>query len=215
MTPVEEITLRTIRKVMLDSDFGPDSCIAATAMAAEYLGSRGFEGDGYRALAVVYNAAFWDGLSSWTKAPDLRDPEFVRACSVAMHTPGAWNVAIGWPGEEDTGNHVVYLGERAGETWLVDLSIDQAARPAHGLEFGPVISVVPNDLLATLRSYGTVILAGPGATVTYQLVPGSAFKASPNWGERDADLRRRIVGFSSEVVRQSTLDNALDRALRA
>ena len=83
----------------------------------------------------------------------------------------------------------------AEEAYLLDPSLDQASRPDKGFVLDPLVA--PVDGLFLLGAEPAAFVLPGGALANYQAVVGDAdnrsYVHSPNWGPRDAPIRRRIV----------------------
>jgi hypothetical protein len=185
---MEEVEpLAAVRTAMLES-YSRDSCIAATALACEYLAERGYDGDGIQVTAFVFNAAYMRGLTSGLAPADVlkRDPE-------------AYSVGIGVDGM-----HVVYLGFRGDDTLFVDLSLDQASRPAHNMVTMPLIKRLDRRMARQFMHGGPLVFdTSTGITIAYRRVRKETFRRSPNWGARDAAVRRTILAGATKLLEEA------------
>lgn len=90
-----------------------------------------------------------------------------------------------WPG------HLVAICDRR---WLCDWSIDQANRPAHGIEIPPLVLGPLQE--AFLRGRKALATDGPGGQrVEYYALPGDrSYHESPDWQrglDTEIEVRRK------------------------
>lgn len=166
-----------------------DSCIAATAIVLETLGAFG-----YGAVALpVETRCINRPLADWMRSrvgPPPRD---------------GWEVDLGLvesaalPGKggrtEGKELHLVAFLPDAGT--LVDIALDQASRPAKGLDLGPTLFSANAERIGTfLRGEPIGWTTEEGALLMYRLRPPDVtwWRSSPNFGRRDAAKRARVVG---------------------
>lgn len=139
--------------------FGVDSCIAATRITIQVAERFGLSAVPVSVVARAMNAEYMACEARFGRVPKNRR-EFDEWCEEY----GAYVARVGDPDRSDGSGHLVAVVE--GHT-LVDASIDQIARPAHGLRLPPV-------LLAEARPGfrdGAPVLSGVGggAIVQYQV----------------------------------------------
>lgn len=182
-----------IRKEMAQ-DFRADSCIAASRIVVEVLDAMGIKADGLRVRLIVYNPFLANEM----------DRRGVPASVVLEDNPDeAWSVGLGLPEnvhQPDSGLHVVAWADSIPGTsraLLVDLSLDQASRPHKAMPLGPLVTEVPRGYADEFRrSDGGIVLSRPdGVVIAYTRHPNDSgyWRASGNWAERDAVIRREIV----------------------
>lgn len=176
-----------------------DSCIAATRIAIELLGYFGVEACALPVSAAVANRAGTRLLSGDTDVPECERKD-------------AWAVAIGqWPGAQSApcagrtkpgwpGHLVAYLPS---ESLVLDLSLDQASRPEHDINVGPIAFPVPLEFLSGER----VRLQSPDRAVGmfYQVDLGNtAYTHSSDWSD-DRAMRRDLVGRIIRLCREAAV----------
>lgn len=166
--------------------FRPDTCILTTRVLCDTLGAAGLPATPLTVEARLYNAMALR-LVATGAYPDT------PAGDVAWKIAGAWSVGVGvdpGPDRPSLPIHVVAIVHVGGENYLVDGSLDQAARPAHRLVAGPLAALAPAPFLlgqAMLR-------AGlpEGGAVFYLAQPGRrVWTIAPDW--TDPKRRREIV----------------------
>ena len=88
--------------------------------------------------------------------------------------------------------------------YIIDLSLDQAARPTKGLPLTAASFMVPPDRTATfLAGAWTGWRHEDGWTITYRVRPAVTWwQSSPNWRRRDAAKRARVVGAVIRALRE-------------
>jgi hypothetical protein len=162
--------------------YNPDSCIISTAVAIDVLQHFGFHARPLSVRTKIYNAAAVDCM----KKRLLPRPDQIQEWSEKY---GAWTVGIGfgekqspskWPG------HLVVLCEDI----LIDVSLDQAARPQHNMNLTPVYGKASPEFL---KGKENEVWTKDECVITYQVVVNESFAQSPDWSDRG---RRRALVLS-------------------
>jgi hypothetical protein len=186
VTKEERDLLLAIRAAMSGSYTG-DSCIAATALTKQFLSGRGFDGDGVQVEAVIYNH------------PYVLRAQAGQSRTEILADPSTHSVGIGFNG----GIHVVYVGYREDEVAFVDLSLDQARRPLKGLPLGPYIATITKPAARKFMHGAPLTFVGPTKSIIgYRRVKKETFRRSPNWAERDADVRLEIINSAAKLLEE-------------
>lgn len=182
-----------------------DSCIATSRATIDALRSLRIDCYALPVVCMVTNQPLWEYADAHGSYPTVGSPDYPE---------GGYGVGVGFgtqaekvafdDGHTYWAGHLVVIAERQ---WLLDFSIDQAARPGHGIEIGPVVIPVTEPWLRA--RYGHEILAyQKGATRLHYLLKTGAdaegYKASPNWAGADAP----------QVNVRNTNDRAAQRADR-
>ena len=193
--------LAALARPLILERFGPSSCIASTAIGIDVL--RRF-GIGARPLPVrveIYNPALAAALAAGNEPPT--DP---AARPAWMDAFGGWSIGLGMGGDEEPGKWPGHL-----VCWVdsppvfVDLSLDQASRPARQIELG---TAVFEPLPGFERGDQLAPFALPnGCLCRYQAVPAQQeFRRVPDWADRgrrsetvariEAAIRARLAAAS-------------------
>jgi len=171
--------------------YRPDCCIAATAILNEVLDYFKLTARPLSVIATVFNPVMSERIAQ-EGMPTLEEAErdwFTKGCySLAV---GAGDAQPGkWPG-----HLVTVLGGRV----LIDLTLDQANRPQHGI-------VLPMQILAPCDPdflAGQAWVAGivSGCWVVYQARPGDrSFERSNDWKSRKR--RAAVVGAAIRLLKK-------------
>jgi hypothetical protein len=200
ITLVMDAILDVGRAAML-TRYAPNSCIAGVAIACEALWAYGYSGYPVVVSTRVANPA----SAAWTdeqRALGWPDPPS------RPRPADGWNVDLGLPETPVVGRggltagrelHMVAFVEDGApdEGWLLDPTLDQAARPARGIHVEPSrLRIGPDEGPRWLAGEATLGWHDrDGGLVLYTVRPGVTwYRSSPNWGRRDAAVRARIVG---------------------
>jgi hypothetical protein len=155
------IQLQQRARPVLHERFGAASCIESTAAAIDVLRAGGIWVQVLAVTVLVFNAAGWQ-LHVQGIVPGLSTVEMA-----VWSLYDAWAAGIGTgtdlPGVGVYGGHLVTLVENR---WLLDLAIDQASRPDHGVTLSPLLVAIEPSQLA---SDGAVIHLSDGTVLVYQL----------------------------------------------
>lgn len=188
--------------------YQPGSAIAAVRCALDALEALGVAARPLRVRVVVANAAYAAAM----READGRPPRLPGEQERWERERGALRYTIGYPitprsrldrpelaprpgvppPYDATGLHLAAVAE---EAYLFDPSLDQASRPDKGFALDPLVAPV-DELFLRGAEPAAFVLPG-GALANYQALVGAAdnrsYAHSPNWGARDAPIRRRIV----------------------
>ena len=171
--------------------YRPDCCIAATAILNEVLDYFKLTGRPLSVIATVFNPVMSERIAR-EGMPTLEEAErdwFPKGCySLAV---GAGDPQPGkWPG-----HLVTVLGGQV----LIDLTLDQANRPQHGIVLPmPILAQCDPDFLA-----GKARLAGMvgSCRVVYEARPGDrSFERSNDW--RSRKRRADVVGAAIRLLKE-------------
>jgi len=171
--------------------YRPDCCIAATAILNEVLDYFQLTASPLSVIATIFNPVMSERIAQ-EGMPTLEEAErdwFTKGCySLAV---GAGDAQPGkWPG-----HLVTVLGGRV----LIDLTLDQANRPQHGIVL-PMQILAPCDpdfLAGQARVAGSV----GGCRVVYEARPGDrSFERSNDW--RSRKRRADVVGAAIRLLKK-------------
>jgi hypothetical protein len=141
--------------------FGAASCIESAAAAVDVLRAGGIWVQVLAVTVLVFNAIGWQ-LHGQGILPGLSSTEMA-----VWSLYDAWSVGIGTltdvPSPGAYGGHLVALVENR---WLLDLAIDQASRPDHGVTLSPLlVAIEPSRLAAD----GEIVELSDGTVLVYHL----------------------------------------------
>lgn len=202
-TPREEAILDALVAVarpIIREEFNADSCIASTKAALDALAYFGVHGREMPVVSILFNAEAAQLLEGGMDMTELGQ----RTSQIPADEPdGPWSVGVGagpggvgkWPG------HLVSTVPGIGA--VIDLSLDQAARPHKNLNPTPFWAHVDNPAwwgpkpatpIHTLgTSDGTVVVLDRRAR------DPRGYKSSPNWDlrgpGREAVHRKVVAGI--------------------
>lgn len=160
------------RPAMLDAGLIQNSCVAATRVGLEAALALNVRFDALLVQVAAFNKVFMDELNSGNEQP--------------LSNPAAWSCAAGYdevvPGAEFGGHLIGVLDGNL----AIDLSIDQMARPEHGMNIHPWAYRVPDDFL---KGSDSLTLTDPDGCVMMYSLPDRAtarrltgiYKASTDW----------------------------------
>jgi hypothetical protein len=181
------------RPIMLDGHVRPDSCIAMTAVAVEVMRYFGYDANPLNVEVLIVNRAWREALERGEFDPTVKLPD-------ALFEAGAYGLGLGVESQrleklargEEAGGHVVAVVDR----YLVDLSLDQASRPQHGIDLAPRIFEFDGVVTPEERAW-TYALNDGACFVEYKLRPDiQTWRDSPDWRfckKRYADQIGRII----------------------
>jgi hypothetical protein len=171
MELVEELA-RVVRQEM-DGRYRPDCCIAATRILLSVA-------DYFRltALPLCVQATVFNPVMSQRLEHEAMPSQ--EEAERSWFPAGCHSVGLGVPGDSEPGRwqgHLVAVVERH----LLDITLDQASRPQHGIVL-PAVCVCPLDLDFLMRR---AMLQGRcnGCLVRYLALPTGAgdFQRAPDW----------------------------------
>jgi hypothetical protein len=170
--------------------YRPDCCIAATAILIDVLDYFRLTARPLSVIATVFNPAMSRRIER-EGMPTLEEAErdwFPRGCySLAV---GVGGPQLGkWPG-----HLVVNLADQV----LIDLTLDQADRPQHGIVLPmPIVAPFPPDFLTEDGQMAGLI---NGCRVVYEARPADrSFDRSNDW--RSRKRRDAVVGTAIRLLK--------------
>lgn len=170
-------------------DFDPNCCIAATRITLAVCREFGWRGQPLSVDAWVANARFVD----YRNELGDREPSLEEAQAAA----GAGVKAV------EIDNHVIAVINRQ---WIVDAALDQAARPAHGIELPPVFVRDDGTMLLRDGELRGWLTRGPLTRVWVSYARRTdrlAYQRAPDWLDtlRHAPAIARILGRLAHLRR--------------
>jgi len=168
-------------RTVLREYFNDNSCINTTRVMLEIFRHFGLTARPFAVRTMIFSKAFVERADREGRIPQS-DEEVRLWCA----EPGVYSVGIGfgiadmphgrWPG---------HLVVHAGQHYLFDATINQASRPARGIEM-PDLLLLDEVPLAFWRGQGAAISNSPdGSIIRYEPDPANhGYLASPAWSLR-------------------------------
>jgi len=172
----------TIPTMLTTAGLGRGTCILHTRIATLLARKAGVRARPLTCALTVANAEWLALAEELDRMPDVEE-----------WRGGEWALGIGQgkaPGQKGYDGHVVVVVE---DRWVLDLTLDQANRPQHGIEVRPGYFRVERDWL---RGGRRIAFRRNGAFIQYEARPEDrGFLAVPDWTEVRANqpLIRRIL----------------------
>jgi hypothetical protein len=211
MRPAELLTafwMAGIRRLILDC-FAPDSCIASTAIGVAVLRELKLAARPLTCRLIGYNAAYVDWLDAqadrWGTMPTEEEAR-------ALLANGAQSIAVGFDDGrmEQTkwaGHLLLAVDPQEGFGYLVDLSADQANRPAKGIVIeGPQVLPIPATAWPGIARGETMAVSRreDGSALVYFIVPeDNSYEVAHDWKRR-----RRFRPLVGRIVQGMRLVHA-------
>ena len=186
MTDLDPGRLVTVVRRLILREFTHDSCIASTLAVVEVARYFGVKARPQPTTIRAYTARAWqlgDDLAGKAPAAWPEGAYSVGIDGKAPSKPGRWN------------GHLVAVTA----THLLDASLDQLARPQHGLTVRATAFEFPahgwrdGALIGWENSRGTVIV--------YERTRDGDWRRSPNWNASLPTIRR-VVGAAIRELRE-------------
>lgn len=169
------------RPIILSS-FRKDSCIASTAISIKVLHHFGIKAFPVPVHMDVFNRMYVKMIEEVGIGTDLSKEE-----QLAWVEKGAWSVGV----EDDSVGHVVACTKKV----LIDLSIDQATRPARGIFLEPLAIEVQETFFGGEPAF----TAMNDSLIRYMTNPGrDNFLQSKDW--TDGSRHEKQVAKTIEVL---------------
>lgn len=162
---IEYLTTEGRRKIL--EVYRPDSCIASTRIGMDVLRAHGAKPYPVAVKLDIFNHAARQAMEEgWTEAETLA----AGAKIIGVDGTGKLAQGTGWDG-----HLVLGLVDAAGLEIVVDLSLDQFARPAAGIHVEATAFPVPEGWpLAWTQG-------DPPYSVVYQKIRSRAYRSAPDW----------------------------------
>lgn len=156
-------------------DFRPDSCIVSTAISIDVLTHFGILAEPLPIKMSMFNAPYVKRIDSGSEFPN-------REMLIRWgKEDGSYSVGIGY-GENQPNKWAGHLVVLVENSWLIDLSIDQANRPAYNMVFSPIAVEVDQDFLS-----GKIprIIKENDCVIRMETIKDRGFLSSPDWAFKD------------------------------
>lgn len=158
---VIDLILRYGRQEIL-KDFRPDSCIASTGLVIDVLKFFGFSAAALPVQVTIFNPPM---AERWLREGIPESPDVTLAWE---KEDGSWALGLGF-GPKENGNASGYIGHLVAlveERIVIDLSLDQANRPARSIALSPMAFEVPEEFLS---GEGQMEFTAGGCALFYRL----------------------------------------------
>jgi hypothetical protein len=172
-----------VRKMILDSGAKISSCICCTKVYSELAATVGLEVRPLTVEASVFNPVFAAHIEKSGLDPTDAEMKTLGEAGGRFVVLGARDDDVAEPGMWP-GHLVAVLRARGKPTTIVDLSIDQASRPAKDIVVtDPLVFGVPDDfVLGKSVATGFVGTKAGKICLVYRAFPEDmSFEASPDW----------------------------------
>jgi hypothetical protein len=178
-----ELMCETLPPRLTAAGFSRGTCILHTRLATMLAREAGIRARPLRCNVVVANGKWLELAEELDRMPETRE-----------WRGGEWSLGIGHGrevGQPGYDGHVVVVVE---ERWVLDLTLDQANRPQHGINMHlGYFAVTPE----WLRGETMTAFRRDGCFVQYEAVPEDrGFLTVPDWTEikaNDPKLRRLLL----------------------
>lgn len=174
--PHPAVMARAVRQAVL-AEFRVDSCIASTRVTIEVCRYWGLMARPQPTRVQAFTPTAWKLRDELVSLPVEQWPPGAYSVGVAGgdHAPGRWN------------GHLVAVQGR----WIIDPSIDQLARPQHGLLVQASAWLMPEAWAGKLAPDETGQVALPdGTVIIYEALDDWKFRQSPNWSAKLPAIKR-------------------------
>jgi hypothetical protein len=163
--------------------YRPDCCIAATAILIDVLDYFRLTARPLSVIATVFNPAM-SGRIEREGMPTLEEAE------LDWFPHGCYSLAVG-SGDPEPGKWPGHLVANLADRPLIDLTLDQADRPQHGIVLPvPILAPFPPEFLNEDGQMAGVV---NGCRVVYEAQPfDRSFERSNDW--RSRKRREAVVG---------------------
>jgi hypothetical protein len=167
----------------------PRSCIASTRIALDFLRELGIRAYPMAVRVVIANEPMARRLLAGQVGRDQQE------CLRWLAEDGSYDLSLGFapkhydPAREWAG-HLVCVVDGPQAAVALDLSLDQASRPQHGIHLCPHVFIASRDWLAGSTDHWEEV---GGSLLAYKVDPeNTAYLRSPDWtdkGRREPTLR--------------------------
>jgi hypothetical protein len=175
-------------EMRIGTHYRPDCCIAATAILIDVLDYFRLTARPLSVIATVFNPAM-SGRIEREGMPTLKEAErdwFPHGC---------YSLAVG-SGDPEPGKWPGHLVANLADRVLIDLTLDQADRPQHGIVLPmPILAPFPSEFLTEDGQMAGLV---NGCRVVYEARPDDrSFERSNDWRSR----KRRDAVVAAAVRR--------------
>ena len=175
--PSPGLIARAVRQAVL-VEFRHDSCIASTRVTLEVCRYWGLAARPQAVKVQAFTPQAWQQRAALRNVPVDKWPK------------GAWSVGIAGSGKHGPGRwdgHLVALHGR----WLIDPSLDQLARPQHGLLVLASAFRMPEQWGGALAEDEVGMVTMPdGTVIIYESLDDQEWRQSPNWSAKSPAIKR-------------------------
>ena len=162
--------LVALARPIILTQYDPDSCIGSTRIGIDVLAHFGIEAHPEPTRAFVANKHLLRRLQreGGKFTPPFRGNE--------------WSVGVGWPPttppkKPGYNGHLVIIVPYNGREVLIDLTLDQAYRPAKGIHAKPFVATMPEDWRTNHQYFDH----GSWGVGYMPHTPPIDYRVSPNW----------------------------------
>lgn len=187
--------LHRMRHALMRGGLAPDSCIACSWIVAEVARRMGVKAQVLPVRLTLLNpimTAWADATpepceEDWQRVADRGGRMVVVGDDTHAPLPGRW-----------AGHLVAVLNDDLrGQRYMIDLSVDQAARPEKQIliDHPFVVPMLASDYRSFARGHGEVGADLPsGVRALYQARPGNlGYRDSPDWTHREARFSQPVA----------------------
>jgi hypothetical protein len=163
---------------------GPDCCIPATAIVIDVLDHFRLDARPLSVTVSVFNPTMTERIDrEGMPTPEDAERDWFQS--------GCHSIGIGLGDDDQPGRWAGHLVANLADRVLIDLTLPQANRPAHGIDLPEVIlAPIEEGFLQARHALAATL---NGCLVIYQARPGDrSFERSPDW--RSKKRRDSIVG---------------------
>lgn len=152
-------------------DFRADSCIVSTAIGIDVLTAFGILAEPLPIKTSIFNTPYVKRIESGSEFPN-------RETLIRWgQEDGSYSVGIGY-GENQPNKWAGHLVILAENQWLIDLSIDQANRPAYNMVFAPIAVEIDDSFL---KGKTPRIVKQDDCVIRMEAIGDRGFLISPDW----------------------------------
>lgn len=175
VAPETYLTIGDRIRTEILAEYADDTCIAAVRATLDLLKALRVDAYALPVICMVANRALFEYADRTGSYPEIGSPDYPK---------GGYGVGVGFGTQEEKAEghwagHLVAIAERR---WLLDYSIDQAARSGAGTVIGPVVVPVTE---AWLRGSPRLLSYQKGNTRLHyarKLGPDAeGYRASSHW----------------------------------
>lgn len=174
-------------------EFRADSCIVSTAIGLDVLTAFGVLAEPFAVRLFAFNEAFANRIEDGSPWP--QGDEVIRW----TEEDGSYSVGIGVGTQQPNkwAGHLCILAEKK---YLIDLSIDQATRPAYNMHFGPLCVEVDDKFI---YSVSPKVFKYSNCVIRIEAIPSLGYATSPDWAF--VGRRKKIVETTIRLIKGDTV----------
>ena len=171
-----------VKETMHSVGFGADSCIAATRIVVDVLKRFDTRAEALTVQVMVVNRAFLERAKR--EVPPHERYELERWYLES----GAYTVGIG-VGEAEPGKWPGHLVAVVKREFLVDVTLDQANRPARDILLPPYLVATVSDKFLKGRIDLPIPIASGSGVIYYPFPTDRSYRVSPLWSVKSRTAR--------------------------